>query len=437
MLNTITSYTTNLTELRKKIVSSLLLLTFTTAGVLAQGADQIRESQELFNKAKIALQDNKVELFRIELEKALKLRPGQPIYLLNYAYSLALNEQYKDALDTLDEIAEMGLYYKISEIKGFESLKGEEGYQRVVKKINENNRPVGKLVSEFEVRDKDLLVEGVAVNENSSTHYLTSVHKNMVIKYEPKTNKLDTVKLKLSPLGIKIGPNHKFIWVSMAGVEQGSKTKKEYIGLSGIARIELEKFSLHEEIIIERDSTQHVFGDLIIDRDGSLFISDSKNALIYKFDSQLGNFNKISNKGDFISPQGLIFGKDNSYLIVSDYSIGLLKVNKKKGEVTHLKNLTKISLLGIDGIYRYKDDIIAVQNGLKPNRVLKLKLDEMESKIIGYEILYANGEVLDDPTLGIIKGDKFYLNANSQWQKFSSNNDQKRNYPKIITLNLN
>jgi hypothetical protein len=71
--------------------------------------------------------------------------------------------------------------------------------------------------------------------------------------------------------------------------------------------------------------------------------------------------------------------------------------------------------LGIDGLYYYKGSLIGIQNGVNPQRVIKLSLSKDLCHFDRFETIEANNPVFDEPTLGVLVKNDFYFIANSQW----------------------
>jgi hypothetical protein len=71
------------------------------------------------------------------------------------------------------------------------------------------------------------------------------------------------------------------------------------------------------------------------------------------------------------------------------------------------------AILGIDGLYRAGETLLAVQNGVAPARLLRLSIDG--DRIASVEVLDSGHPAFADPTLGVVAGDRFYYIANSQW----------------------
>jgi hypothetical protein len=61
------------------------------------------------------------------------------------------------------------------------------------------------------------------------------------------------------------------------------------------------------------------------------------------------------------------------------------------------------TLYGIDGLYWYHGNLIGVQNGVRPWRLIRMTLDENRSSVTGIEFIeFANEHIT--PTTGAIAG---------------------------------
>ena len=116
-------------------------------------------------------------------------------------------------------------------------------------------------------------------------------------------------------------------------------------------------------------------------------------------------------------------------MYVADYVGGLYRVSLSTGNAERVTPHESTNDYGIDGLYRYKNKLIAIQNGIQPNRVVEFELSADGSAVIASKILAMNLPEFDDPNLGEIVGDNFLFIANSHWPKF----DRDGNLPEELT----
>ena len=80
-----------------------------------------------------------------------------------------------------------------------------------------------------------------------------------------------------------------------------------------------------------------------------------------------------------------------------------------------------LNAAGIDGLYRWNDSLVAVQNGVTPQRVMRLDLDASGTRVANVAPLVVAQPEFDTPTFGTIEGDDLIFLAASHWSKVDGN----------------
>lgn len=100
----------------------------------------------------------------------------------------------------------------------------------------------------------------------------------------------------------------------------------------------------------------------------------------------------------------------------------------------------KHSLIGIDGLYWHEGDLIGVQNGFKPNRIIRIKLNRTLDHVAELTVLESNHPQYEIPTTGVVARGSFYYIANSQLRKLNEREEiappEKLKEPIILALPL-
>jgi len=143
----------------------------------------------------------------------------------------------------------------------------------------------------------------------------------------------------------------------------------------------------------------------------------------------------------FRSPQGIALSDDEKHLFIADYSIGVLVFDMTTKKYFKLAAPANVSLIGIDGMYFYKNSLIAIQNGVRPHRVIRFFLNRNFDRVERAEIIEANNPLFNEPTLGVLVKDDLYYVANSQWGGFNEDGTifplEKLQEPIIMKAQLN
>jgi hypothetical protein len=154
---------------------------------------------------------------------------------------------------------------------------------------------------------------------------------------------------------------------------------------------------------------------LLLSSRGDVFATDSISPIIYFIPREKDEIELFLADPAFVNLQGLDFTPDKKQLFVADYAKGIFLVDLKTKKTTALSFAPNVTLLGIDGLYLFRGSLIAVQNGINPPRLARLRLSKDLLRVERLETIQANDPVFDEPTLGVLVKDTFYLIANSQW----------------------
>ncbi len=116
----------------------------------------------------------------------------------------------------------------------------------------------------------------------------------------------------------------------------------------------------------------------------------------------------------FRSTQGLAFSDDEKTLYVADFSNGVWAVDMAAGTRRQLEAPPNTWMGRLDGLSRVADGFIAVQILLKPERVVRLRLDPQGQRIVAVEVLESNHPDYNGPIQGTVDGNSYLYVANSQ-----------------------
>jgi hypothetical protein len=106
-------------------------------------------------------------------------------------------------------------------------------------------------------------------------------------------------------------------------------------------------------------------------------------------------------------------------LAVADYANGIHVIDMATKTRTILAAPPRTTLLGLDGLARYGRDLIGVQNGVNPQRVVLIRMNPSWGAIEGVEVLAANLPEMNEPALATVQGQSLWVVGNAQWSHFA------------------
>jgi hypothetical protein len=152
---------------------------------------------------------------------------------------------------------------------------------------------------------------------------------------------------------------------------------------------------------------------MVLARNGDAFVSDGLSGDVFAVFHDQDKLESLVPSGSFLSPQTPALSEDEKTLFVPDYSAGVAAVDLSNRAIRWMD--TSAALDGTDGLY-FKDGwLIAVQNGVEPERVARFHLND--GRVDRWEAIEANTPGLGDPTHGVLVGDDFFFIANSGWDR--------------------
>lgn len=378
----------------------------------------IKDLRYYYQAAQQAYAEQHYDAYREHLLEMLRLRPNHPTYLYNLAGANALSGRSEEALAVLQQVAAAGLIYPAAEDEDFAAIRSSDAFAAILDRFEANRRLVSRSETAVTVKEKGLISECVAYDPQSGRYWISSVHRRKIVTVDREGNCRDFSSTQdglWGVFGIKLDARRQVLWACSGVVPEIAGYSEAEADLTGIFKYDLVSGKLLKRYLLPPDGAAHLFGDLVLNTAGDVFISDSFSPRLYVIRAESDTLAELLQEPTWVSPQGITVGEEDSVLYVADYRMGLYRINPARGEARALPYPENAILMGIDGLYYHDHSLIAVQNGINPQRIIRARLNPAGDRIEAVEVLEANNEQFDEPTLGVIVGNSFYYIANSQW----------------------
>ncbi len=405
-------------------LARFLLLALLVPGPVspARGQNPYEAGKKAMEEARAAYRRRDYAAYAQGMREAVRLRPDQPTYLYFLAGAEALTRHPGEALRWLGRVASMGMIYEVAENADFASLAEDPGLAPILERFEKNKMPVGRGAPVVRIDQRGLLPEGIAFDARSGTFFVGSVHQRKILAVDGRTGAVRDFSEAADGLwgvfGMKVDPSRNALWVCTSALPEMEGFRKEDEGKAGLFRYDLAGGKLGGKFFPDPGGGKHLFGDLTVSARGDVYVSDSTSPDLFLLRRGRGRLEPYLAGGPFVSLQGLSLDDRGKVLYVADYSQGIFALDLKSRRPLLLPAPPGTTLLGLDGLYRHGSDLIAVQNGTSPNRVVRIRLSSDRSRVEALEVVEANTPDLTAPTLGVVEGDDFYLIANGEWDAF-------------------
>ncbi len=415
-------------------VAVLLISLLTTAMVSAQAEpetqaaaspavktfalpDSVPQLQQLADKA---YSQKQTRAYIKILEQLHQLRPLDTEYMYRLALAYSLVDNKREAYDLMLLLQQQGAAYDFNTSDDSKNIRGTEVYEYINDLMVEASTPAGVAENVLTLSKDIVLPEGIDWDPINNTFLIGTISDGKVLRVseDGKYSTLfqaDAGNGMWSIFDIKVDQQRKIFWVSSAALSMFKNYKPGDYGRSALFKFDLQSGKLLERFPMALDGNPHSFANMALAEDGSVYIADSQTPVIYilkpgdKSPKLFATFPKL------LSIRSLVLNKENTYLYISDYSKGLFLLNLELGQVRQPIMSDTLNTSGIDGMYQWNNSLVIIQNGFKPNRVMRLQLDDAGVEITEVAALAVAQPVFDNPNFGVLRGDWLYYFANSHW----------------------
>jgi sugar lactone lactonase YvrE len=372
-----------------------------------------------------------------DLEAAAAYFQKDPDVLYALAKAKALSGDTEGALTWLGRSVRLGGGADAGTDPAFASLVTRAAFRALVPQIRENGKPVANATRAFTIAEKDLIPEGIAWDPGSRTLFVGSLAKDKIVAIALNGNGVGKVRDFVPSgreglhrvLGMKVDAARRSLWVCTAEADApgGNKTRKSWL-----IRFDLATGRALQTLASPPGGT-HLFNDIAIAKDGGLFLTDSEEGTVYRLRAGRAELEVFQPPGRFFYPNGIALSDDGRFLYVAHVR-GVAAWELASGKTFDVSAPDDVTLIGIDGLSFHRGHLVAVQNGMEPNRIVDFSLAPSLDRVTGMRVLERGNEDFEIPTTGAVAGDVYYFIANSQLRALGPEGvkDPDRRKPVVI-----
>ena len=406
------------------LIPAILAVTRQAQGPAMTGnatVDSAAVARAAYARATAALRATDFRTAKSQAARAAAAWPTQAAY---HWARVVIGMRMRDTtavLDALTRYADLGLGRNLTADTALARLVALPAFRLVAARHAAQLAPLTRGRALAVLPDSTFFPEGMDVDPRTGFMYVASIRHRTIAELTPRG---DYVRELLPRGGVGLGailavradPQRGVLWATMSGIPQAAGYAPADSTINALLRIRLPEGEIDGRWDLT-SSAGHTLGDVAIGPLGDVFMSDSRDPVLYRLPADGGGLQPIRHPL-FRSLQGVAPAPGARAVFVADYSHGLLKVDVISGEVIRLQDAGGSTSLGCDGIVWHDGAIIAVQNGVVPPRVMRFELDSAWQRIVRADVIDRNLPVADEPTIGTMVGDDFVYVANSQWEKY-------------------
>lgn len=406
----------------KPIVSTILAALLTVTCLSQERLPGLRYWQ-LQNEIRTSLQNRNYAVSLRLLKEADAAVPNNPQVIFRMAIAEAFLQMEQASLKHLRRLVAMRVYFDLAKEPAFAELNSHVDFRRLTKAMEKIKATTDfHAEAAFRIPEQAFLPEGIAYDSQSGDFLVASIYKRKIVRVGSKGTTTDFIAPHQDDIwgvsGIGLDTGRRMLWACSAAFEANEGFTPADKNQTAVFAFDVDTGKLAGKYPLEKPGNSHFCDGLVVASDGTVFVADSQGLIVYRIDAGAPVLQVVIGPETGISPQGLALSKSGKTLFISNYSSGLYAIDLKSKQISSVHSKAKDSLAGIDGLIAYGNDLIAIQNGIQPNRVVYLRMNSKGTIVNSIQVLEINHPSFGDPTLGVVKGDALYFVANNPIGQF-------------------
>jgi len=353
------------------------------------------------------------DALRAQLKRIAELREeraGDGLLVFYQAMTEAQLGQREAALTDLKSLLGRKLGLVPAEGEGFDSLWKDAEFQRLRDQLSADEAvtsPPAKVLARL--KDKFLLPEGIAHDAATGRYFIGSIHQRKIVVVEPFGRVRDWSRKGVgldAILGLFVDAPRRLLW---AVSTNGFETESEHTRRNAVLAFDLANGRLRHRIELPQAAQ---LNDLAVAADGTVFVTDTLGSAVWRLAPQAKLAQKLGEGKMLRGANGIAISSQGKLYVATSTGIALL--DAASGAARRMQQPDEVVSGGIDGLYYHGGELIGIQNGPNPGRVIALKLSPDGARIQSMRVLQSHHHpAFNEPTTGTIVGENLVLIANS------------------------
>jgi sugar lactone lactonase YvrE len=358
--------------------------------------------------------------FRDTMKQINKVRPYNGDYMYQLVIAHALLDEKRDAYDIMLHMQQQGLAYDFSKVDSTMNIRGTEVFDYVNDMMIMAAATVGESETVFTLPASVLLPETIAWDKSRQKFLIGTVTTGSILAVGrdgqiAELLKSDAENGMWAVIDILVDEPRKRLWVTSAATKGFASLDPAEKGRSALFEYNLESLELIQSYPVPVDGRPHSLGSMVLSPNGDIYIADRILPIIFSKPANGKQLKAVVASREMVSMRGMAMQPDGRIMYVADRELGILVIDIEAGRAGKLKVPDTLNIGGIDGLYLWNNHLVMIQNGIKPQRVMRLELDATGTQVAQVRPLAVAQSEFDFPNYGVIVGEDIIYFANRQW----------------------
>jgi hypothetical protein len=324
---------------------------------LMTDADAVAEKWIAAQKA------NDIDAQIYALTRLTQLKPYATSLMWELARTFTKKGDRTGAFDTLLKLQQQGLSLNPAEDAAFDPIKSSKVFTYIVDGFKANAKTFGEGKVLLTIQNDTPQIESLAFDTSKNKFVVASARTGEIF-WVDMTGKTSLLASPTSDNGLYgiyslvIDAKRNALYAASSALPSFQGYSSTDRGFGNISQFELSTGKFVKKVAIPFDGNVHVFSSMAVAPSGEVYGVDVATNGVYQL--RAGVVRRLFSSPEFVSLRGIAVSPDHKRLFISDYENGLFAADLEKAQIVQVPSKNQ-NLGGIDGLYSYFDQLIAIQ----------------------------------------------------------------------------
>ncbi|MFP4207843.1 MAG: SMP-30/gluconolactonase/LRE family protein [Wenzhouxiangella sp.] len=375
-----------------------------------------------FGQAARAFESDRVDDWVEATEQLHELRPYNQDFMTHLVVGHARQGDLSNAFNMMLHMQQQGLAEDWSRFDELAPLREHRLYDHLVGLMSEAGQPFGRFEEQGQLPEDLAMPEGIARDPASGRVFVGSVRDGRILARVNGEEwsvfaAPEMVEGLASVFALAVDSERGHLWVATGMAPQFEGFDPDAVSPSALIKLDLASGERIGHYRVASDSKAQLLGSMVVADDGTVYAADTRQPVVFRLAPDAEVLQPFFGNRNLSSLRGLALSGDNKLLYMADYEQGIFVLTTDgSNQGWKLAVPETLNEGGIDGLYWWEGHLIAIQNGISPQRVLRLELGPDGLGVVAVAPVLAALEVFDTPTYGVMEGSRLVMFSGSHWQ---------------------
>lgn len=377
-----------------------------------------QDVQGLQEMAIQSYQDGEYMRFIQATIKLREKRPYEPQYLVGMVVGAALLGRSTTAYNYMHIMQQQGLSYDFNTTEDTRSIRKTEVYDYLNDLLIKAGEPMGEGKVVFTLPAAAVQPQAIAWDNSRGKFLVGTIESGALLAVGPAGEAEELLRPTdenglLAIIGIAVDEAHERLWVTTAGVPGFAPLIPTELGRGALMEFNLANLELLHRFDVPVDGLAHVPGSMAVTPSGDVYLIDRAVPMVFRKSAQGNKLEPYLASKELTGFKDIAITDAGNKLYLADAALGIAVVDLEKQTTSMLGGPETLNLGGISGLMYSAGQLLLLQNGIRPQRLMRLELDPSGMNVVATIPLAVALADFDAPSFGVIQGGAVYYFASS------------------------